>query len=232
MAPRYALYFMPRTDTPLGRFGSSVIGYDAWSGQSVSCTELTPYRAVQPSLTQEPARYGFHATLKAPFHLREGVSGDDLQALAAEFAAKHGELPIGPLMVRSLSHFLALVPVAPPKSLNALAANCVSYFDCLRAPLTEADRQRRLKSHLNERQMRYLEAWGYPYVLDEFRFHMTLTGPLVPEQQAPLLALLEGLWARVSARIVIDGLTIAMQPNREAPFRAVAHYPFQPKLSG
>jgi hypothetical protein len=29
-----------------------------------------------------------------------------------------------------------------------------------------------------QRQRNYLDRWGYPYVMEEFRFHMTLTGRL------------------------------------------------------
>ena len=36
------------------------------------------------------------------------------------------------------------------------------------------------KSGLTDRQEALLTQWGYPYVMEEFRFHITLTGALDP----------------------------------------------------
>jgi hypothetical protein len=62
-----------------------VLGRDALSGESLSGfaipgTDAQGWR----ELTAEPRRYGFHATLKAPFRLAAGLSADELfQAVAA-----------------------------------------------------------------------------------------------------------------------------------------------------
>ena len=52
-------------------------------------------------------------------------------------------------------------------------------FNAYRAPLSAADRERRIKAKLSPRQIELMDQWGYPYVLDEYRFHMTLTGALL-----------------------------------------------------
>lgn len=225
--PRYALYFMPPPETPLARFGASAIGYDAWNGQPVPYLPLARYSspAAAADLAGEPARYGFHATLKAPFQLREGATEADLEAMVEDFTAHRAPVPIGMLEVRALSRFLALVPNERCEALNTLAADCVTGFEPLRAPLSEGDRARRLKSPLSERQLRYLDAYGYPHVLEEFRFHMTLTGPLSPDTQEALQGELQALWAPLSHPVTIAGLAIAMQPTRTAQFRVHAYYP-------
>ena len=68
--PRYAIYYAPSVDDPLWRFGSQCIGYDALTGadSEVPQTAAIP-RQDWLAWTQEPRRYGFHGTLKAPFHL-------------------------------------------------------------------------------------------------------------------------------------------------------------------
>jgi len=50
---------------------------------------------------------------------------------------------------------------------------------------------RRRQAPLTPEQDRLLLAWGYPWVLDHFQFHLSLTGPLgqcSPEVKAALLA--------------------------------------------
>lgn len=225
MSARYAVYFVPARHSSLAVFGASVIGYDVWTGLSLPV--MTPASldgAGWCEFADEPARYGFHATLKAPFHLREGAAEGDVLAVAQGVAEAHSAVSIGRLSVRALSRFIALVPDEPPAPLATLADACVREFESLRAPLTEADRARRLKSALTARQNRFLEDWGYPYVFEEFRFHMTLTGALPEAQQAAALAGLTHLWQAVAQPAVLDAITIAKQPTRASAFKVLATY--------
>ncbi|MEN3351695.1 MAG: hypothetical protein V7632_5330, partial [Bradyrhizobium sp.] len=68
--PRYAIYHAPAPDSVLHRFGSTMLGYDAASGDDLRFPDgVTPdWR----ELTQDPRKYGFHATLKAPISLADG----------------------------------------------------------------------------------------------------------------------------------------------------------------
>ena len=79
------------------------------------------------------------------------------------------------LSLARLDGFFALVPGAEAADLYALADDVVTGFDGFRAPATEAEIARRNPAALTSRQRELLDAWGYPYVLDEFRFHLTLT---------------------------------------------------------
>ena len=55
----------------LYRFGSGVLGYDCYTGSDLPRpADLDIDEADWRALTEEPRRYGFHATLKAPFGLR------------------------------------------------------------------------------------------------------------------------------------------------------------------
>lgn len=228
MSARYALYFVPQPTTALAQFGARAIGHDIWTGQPAPLLDTETYRRHGAALTSEPRRYGFHATLKAPFHLASGHSEAELEARVAAFASKHSAVSLGHLHVTCLSHFIALVPRAPPCTLAALAADCVTQFDAFRAPLSVQDRARRLSANLSERQMQLLDAWGYPHVLDAFRFHMTLTGKVDDETRRILQEELAALYAMIDAPVVIDGLTLACQPTRDSPFHVKAHVPLRP----
>src|SRR5262249_2102845 len=183
--PRFALYFTPAPSSALARFGAGVLGYDCDAGASVERRRLDGIdAAAMAAATAEPARYGFHGTLMAPFELAPGRSADEIEVALAAFARSRAPVPLGHLKVAGIGAFTALVPAGPQDVVAALASDCLTTFDGFRAPLTTRDRERRLVARLSPRQVELLERWGYPYVFSEFRFHMTLTGRLPAPEQA------------------------------------------------
>jgi putative phosphonate metabolism protein len=222
---RYALYYAPAADTALARFGAAIIGYDADSGAEVPF--LAPDSAEDwAALTAEPRKYGFHATLKAPFALADGADRAAIEADMRAFAAANAPVALDGLAVTAIGPFCALTPVGDATALDALASRAVVAFDRHRAPLTEAERARRLKSPLTPRQIRHLDAWGYPYVHEDFRFHMTLTGPLhadirdaVRERLATRFAVAVG-----EGPVVVDQIALFHQPPG-GRFRIAARAP-------
>lgn len=227
---RYALYYAPAPDSPLWRFGSGILGYDAGLGEEVPLVSFAGFSETgQRAITAEPARYGFHATLKAPFHLTEGRDEGELLAMAANFAAHQPGVATLPLKVALLTRFIALVP-DDPAALPAIAGlerATVEAFEPFRAPLSEADIARRNPDALTPRQRDTLRDWGYPYARDEFRFHMTLTGPLDPDlRQLCLDSLIDRFATEVPAPITeIDRLAVLRQEDRGARFRIIGSFP-------
>ncbi|WP_445500266.1 DUF1045 domain-containing protein [Microvirga sp. G4-2] len=221
---RYALYYVPAVDSDLARLGAALLGYDCHTGAEIAQPAL---EGIAPedmrSLTAEPRRYGFHGTLKAPFALDASVSPDSLKDAVRVFAAERPPLEVGTMSLRRLGHFIALTPDAPSMELSLFAAECVAAFDRFRAPITEKDRQRRGASRLPPRHRALFERWGYPYVFDEFRFHMTLTGPLPEESQDAWMAGL-GRYVGGPKTLVVDALTLVMQPSPEARFQVIGRY--------
>ena len=223
--PRYAIYFVPAPDTALYRFGSGALGYDCFTGADIATFDALPVDAgAWRELTREPRRYGFHATLKAPFRLAAGRTEAELIGEFVEFSATIDSAPAIEPAVCLLQHFVAIVPVTVGAGLDRLAASCVEHFDGFRAPLTSADRSRRLAAHLTARQIGYVERWGYPYVFEDFRFHMTLTGALSADRQEPMLAYLQdGLaCSHGDNPIKIDRLALLRQDNPGARFVVLA----------
>ena len=224
--PRYAIYHAPAPASELDRFGADLLGYDAFTGEELPFPDgvmeaMPDWR----ELTSDPRKYGFHATLKAPFSLVQGKTEAELFAACAAFAATPQAIPRFMPMVGSISGFIAVIPAEPPQELLKLAADCVSEFDCFREPLTEADRARRNPSQLTSAQREHLDRWGYPYVMEEFRFHMTLTGRLGSERREPILAMLKARFAALElATLAIDRIAVFRQDNADSRFRNVGQW--------
>lgn len=218
---RYALYFVPDAATDLYRFGASVLGYDCHTGGEVALPSGAG--ADWPDKVAEPRRYGFHATLKAPFRLAAGTSPAELQVALDAFVRLRPAVEVGPLQVAEIGSFVALVPTEACRPLDDLAAGCVREFDRFRAPLNDKEIARRLKTSMSARQRSNFDRWGYPYVFDDFRFHMTLSGPLADAERAEALRWLQAEFAArpVAQRLTLDCVVIARQTG-EAAF-AVAH---------
>jgi len=217
--PRYAIYFVPAPDMELHRFGAAVLGYDAYAGRDAPF--IAQPGASWPEKVREPRAYGFHATLKPPFRLAAGRDPCELNAELDAFAKSQEPIDVGLLDVRALAAFIALVPATPCPALDQLAGACVRHFDRFRAPMDGQERARRLAAPLTERQLNNLDRWGYPYLLDDFRFHMTLTGPLPDDERAQALQWLTAAFAsRPAARhLVLDRLVVAHQAG--GAFRVV-----------
>lgn len=228
MSPRYAIYYAPAVESALWRLGSSTIGYDAATGEATS-PDVEPAFADAEwrLLTEAPRRYGFHATLKAPFALRDGLGLPQVVAAATALAGGIGPVPLLRLDVRLLDGFTALVPDGSVPRLRELEGACLDAFEPLRAALGEGDRARRLGAGLTPRQIAYLDRFGYPYVKEEFRLHLTLTGSLAPALREPVRAFLAERFRNVTAGAVIDAITIFGQEGRSAPFRILERVPLR-----
>lgn len=228
MAHRYALYLAPAAESPLWRFGSAVIGYDAESGADLPPPDLAGFDPARwHDLTAEPRRYGFHGTLKAPFRLAEGREAAEVEAMARTVAAAHHPFELPPLVVRAIGAFVALVPPVPVPALDDLARSSVQELEPLRAPLTADEIARRRPDRLSATQRAYLEQYGYPYVREEFRFHMTLTGPLDEAVCAHALNALSDAYAACGAAtpVQVNALGLYVQETPQARFRLARRIP-------
>jgi putative phosphonate metabolism protein len=227
--PRYAIYFTAPQGSDLDRFGAAHLGYDAWSGDALPFPQAVLEAAPDwRALTQDPRKYGFHATLKAPMALADGKTETELLDACAVFAGAPRAIPMIELVVQSISGFIAVVPAQAPRELEQLAADCVGAFDSFRAPLTPDDRARRNPTKLTPRQCDYLDRWGYTYVMEDFRFHMTLTGRLDTARREPILAMLQDRFARLRIeRLAIDRIALFKQDDTAARFRIIGQWPLR-----
>jgi putative phosphonate metabolism protein len=224
--PRYAIYYAPAQGSSLDQFGAEMLGYDAWIGAVLPFAagvvdEMPDWRA----LTEDPRKYGFHATLKAPISLANSGTETELLAACADFAGRPRRIPVIAPVVDTISGFIAVSPAVRSNELEQLAADCVRAFDCFRSPLTTEDRARRNPARLTPRQIEYLERWGYPYVMEEFRFHMTLTGRLDDTRRESVLARLRARFACLNLQeLAIDRLALFRQSDAKARFQIIGDW--------
>ena len=209
MAARVGVYYAPAEDDPLWRAGCDWLGRDPASGRRVP----GPFDA----LSEAPRHYGFHGTLKSPMRLAHpwAMLLDDAQALAATLAPF--DLP--PLAVVDYGGFLALRETLPSPELQALADACVTTLDPHRQPASAAEIARRRSSGLTPEQDQMLVDWGYPYVLATWRFHMTLTRRLTPEERARVMPAAQAHFAAsLAVRRRVEGICLFTQATETAPF--------------
>jgi putative phosphonate metabolism protein len=224
---RYAIYWAPPAAAPLARIGEAWLGRNAETGRPVERTMLDGFSAAElAAITAEPQRYGLHATLKAPFRLAAGRSAAEFDQALSDFARLTQPLTAPPLRLKRIGRFLALVP-GHDAEIEKLAAACVETFDEFRAPPDAAELARRFGARLTPAQAANVERWGYPYVMADFRFHVTLTGPIDPATAARLEARLAALFAEVATTpLVIDAFALFAEPAPGAPFRLVRRVAF------
>ena len=202
---RYAVYYAPRE-------GAFAFRANDWLGREFG----NPCDLPQPVLpgigdprgiTAEPRRYGFHGTIRAPFRPAEGVDETHIRDTVAGLAARLAPVSCAGLRIEVLHGFVALTPLGCEVALLELGAAVVTGTGPLRAPLTEAEIARRRPDRLTPRQRELLDRWGYPHVMEEFRFHLTLTDRL--ERPEPIRAALDAHFAPVLPRpFVIEDLCL------------------------
>ncbi|MGF6468342.1 DUF1045 domain-containing protein [Paraburkholderia youngii] len=224
---RFALYYAPSCESAWWQAGSTWLGRDAQSGERRAQPQPPGLTRPLAALTDSPLRYGWHGTLVAPFRLGAGVTQHDVLAAARAWAL--GRQPFAlPVEAATLGDFVALRPADADGEtrIRELASNALESLDGLRARPSAADLERRLAAPLTERQRALLLQWGYPYVFDEFRFHMTLSSSLAdPDERATLLA-----WWRERAPalgpLAVDQAALFVEPAPGEPFVLWQPLPF------
>ncbi len=199
---RLAIYYTPPPDSPLADGARRWLGRDNISltyrdQQTAFGLSTNRFRKIIAS----PFHYGFHGTLKPPFQLNAGVTVKAVQNKLESFAKNCRNFVLPPLEVRTIHSFLCLQPTEDSEALNRLAAAVVEAFDEFRLPPDTDELARRRAAGLTPRQERLLSTWGYPYVMEEFRFHLTLTGRIADEGERALI------YAELKRRFTTDMLT-------------------------
>ena len=225
--PRYALYYAPRPEEGLATMATQWLGWNADTGRARPLplsSGIDPERLME--IIAEPRRYGFHATLKPPFALVDDVSERDLLDAVGRFVARERTISAPALVLGEIGDFLALVPATPSVELQDLAFRCVIEFDEFRRAPEDDELARRRAANLTPRQEQLLVRWGYPYVLEEWRFHMTLTGRLGDAgERASIAAALRRRFAGALDRpLQVRDLCVFRQPAPDRPFSVLARF--------
>ncbi|WP_163272340.1 DUF1045 domain-containing protein [Chelativorans alearense] len=217
---RYAIYFTPDKDDPLGRVAERWLGRSVFGRQVPAPVAVDTFSAAEIAFhTAAPRRYGFHATLKAPFRLAEGKSEGELVATLEKFAAEREPVVLERVAARRLGGFFAVVPATPSPELDRLAGEVVEAFEPFRAPLSPEEIERRNPENLTPEQLKNLHKWGYPYVFDAFRFHMTLTGRVPEAEAARMERAIDAFFGPLLLEpLELSSLALFAEPEVGAPF--------------
>lgn len=222
---RYAIFWAPEAGSALGRWGAHWLGWCAEAGESRPQTRIDGLPRPIPELTAGPRRYGLHATLKAPFRMAERQSRWGLEQALEDFAARAASFPLPPLGVTVMGGFVALCPTRADPALARLAADCVTRFDGFRAPPAPEELARRRRHGLSAAQEANLVSWGYPWVMNEFRFHITLTGKLDTGTAEAAAACLQRELAPILARpMEVSEIALFGDPGGGMPFRLLNRF--------
>lgn len=209
---RYAVYFCPAPASALASLGRD------WVSTELAANGIPGIaRARWNALLADVRRYGWHATLRSPFTLSPDVDVAELRQALAAVARAHAPINV-PLRSARLAGFPALRPVGDARAVHALANACVEAIEPLRLPLAEHDFQRRA-SGLDAIETHYLGRYGYPYVFERYRFHMTLSAPATIDEERALQRWLS-LRASMLPTARIDALTLCVEASPGAPFEA------------
>ena len=206
---RFALYFAPEPG-PLADFGAAWLGWDLAAGQTVPRCPVSGLPLPIEQITETPSKYGLHGTIKPPFHLAVGSSLLELEDTARALCARQAPVTLNGLELTRLGGFLALTVPGETSALQRLAATMVEGLDACRAAPAGGGPITCPKARLSDRQEALLTRWGYPYVMEEFRFHITLSGKM-PKAQAEQVkaALVPHLEPLLPSPFVVRSLCLA-----------------------
>ena len=225
--PRYALYYTPRAEEALAVAASRWLGRNADTGEArdiVPMSDVSHERLC--AIVADPRLYGFHGTLKPPIALVEGATERDFLDAVGSLAATERQIDVAALELAELQDFLALVPSGRCAALQDFSDRCVVEFDEFRRPADEAELARRRAADLTQRQEDLLLRWGYPYVLEQGRFHLTLTGRVQDPRERGVIQgeLRRRFMAFIDRPLAVRDLCVFRQPAPGRPFTVLARF--------
>ncbi|AIC28490.1 hypothetical protein IE4771_CH03408 [Rhizobium etli bv. mimosae str. IE4771] len=224
---RYAICFTPPASDPLSLVAANWLGRNVYSGDMLEPPAVRGLGIHEIAFhTAVPRRYGFHGVLKAPFHLSADMSESQLLRDLMRFAGTFAPFQISRLEIARLGSFYSLMPSAPCEQIQYLASAIVQEFDRYRAPLSEADIERSDPDGLSAAQFANLHRWGNPYVMDEFRFHMPVTGSINAIDMPRIEAALRTIFERVLKEpVMVSNVALMIEEGTGGPFRVHSLHP-------
>lgn len=204
---RYGVYYTPRPGA-LADFGKSWLGWDPVAGEAKPHPVIKGLPRPVSDISATPRKYGLHGTIKPPFFLANGKDSDGLTARFIAICTTLPPVSLDGLILARLGGFIALKIDGDQTPLADLAGEVVRELDDFRAPASETELARRRKANLSATQDALLARWGYPYVMDEFRFHITLSGRLGRDVEATMEALTPHITPFLPRPFEVDSLTL------------------------
>lgn len=226
---RYALYFAPEIGSQWWLAGSQWLGRDSACARALAQPAIKGLsKELQHQYTREARRYGFHATLKAPFRLAQGYTVSALEQALSDFCSHQRPVIVPSPQVLWMGSFLSLRPNCECPALDALAMRCVRHFSELSAPLNNTEMARRNSQALSLRQQELMQRWGYPYTEEEYRFHLTLSDAMTYCDDSHTTTLRDAAVKhfQITENMCIKGIALYCEDEPGADFRLLKQYHF------
>ncbi len=195
MYSRYAVFYLPPSDSPLADFGAQWFGYDIRTGKFREPIQTTTFDLKE--LTKISHRYGLHATLKAPFRLKKKYDLSNLFKRVEKQASKSEPFTYPSMKITQLAGFPALMPKHNRAKMVHLEERLVHKLNKFGKKPDQSTSDRRRKVKLNALEQEYFRLYGYPYVLDHFRFHLTLCDKAERSTRSVISSFLEENYSEV-----------------------------------
>ena len=179
---RYAIYYAPPKESSLEEFGRYWFGWDPLNAKLINNKQRINYlngfgiknlKNIDKNVLIAK-KYGFHGTLIPPFKLNKNYSTNTLFKKTEEIAKKLKKFKFYKFKLKKINNFYAFVQNKKNNNINKLSNRLVRELFKFRSPLTKKEIDRRNPSKLSKLQLNILYKWGYPYLMSEFNFHMTL----------------------------------------------------------
>lgn len=179
---RYAIYYAPPKESNLEEFGRYWFGWDPLNAKLINNKQRINYlngfgiknlKNIDKNVLIAK-KYGFHGTLIPPFKLNKNYSTNLLFKKTEDIAKKFKKFKFYKFKLKKINNFYAFVQNKKNNNINKLSNRLVRELFKFRSPLTKKEIDRRNPSKLSKLQLNILHKWGYPYLMSEFNFHMTL----------------------------------------------------------
>ena len=179
---RYAIYYAPPKESSLEEFGRYWFGWDPLNAKLINNKQRINYlngfgiknlKNIDKNVLIAK-KYGFHGTLIPPFKLNKNYSTNLLFKKTEDIAKKFKKFKFYKFKLKKMNNFYAFVQNKKNNNINKLSNRLVRELFKFRSPLTKKEIDRRNPSKLSKLQLNILYKWGYPYLMSEFNFHMTL----------------------------------------------------------
>jgi hypothetical protein len=169
-----------------------------------------------------------HGTLKPSFELSPHTTEQELLTVATLVCRGLAPLKLPALELGEIANIVSLVLEASSVELENFATYCVRAFDGYRRALTPDQEEVFRKNRLTVHQEQMLEHWGYPYVNEEFDFHISLTDPIPDERERHRVKdVLEGIAAPVLRKpLIMRELAVFKQNGTQESMSVIARIPF------
>ena len=110
-----------------------------------------------------------------------------------------------------------------------LASNLVENLDHFRAPLHQKEIDKRRMSTLTSSEDENLLNWGYPYVFNDFRFHITLTEKIQygSDRESMVRAASSHFSEDLDRATKVNSISLFVQESSEADFLQIQQFALQ-----